>query len=120
MDLVINLTSLRTVCKEDRTSAPSLDKPKLQLLVIYLVGGNENLSVFGVKSGIRALGFGPKSPVPRPSYESMNAYRGKLSIDTISSGSQSSNSRSAIQSVHHILFYLHDLMIFLVFKCIQT
>lgn len=65
-------------------------------------GGNDNLSVFGAKkSGIRALGFGSKSPAPRPSFESMNAYKGKISIDTLSSGTQVSNSRSAIQSVHH-------------------
>ncbi|KAL5534341.1 hypothetical protein ACEPAG_803 [Sanghuangporus baumii] len=65
------------------------------------IGGNDNASVFsGKKAGLmRGLGFGSKSPAPRPSFDSGMPVKGKHSFETTTNTVASSTSRSAIHAL---------------------
>ncbi|THH06940.1 hypothetical protein EW145_g3732 [Phellinidium pouzarii] len=66
-------------------------------------GGNDSYSVFSGKkssrAGIRGLGFGAKSPAPRPSFDSSTTSRDKRLSETTTSVVPNSNSRSAIHAL---------------------
>lgn len=69
-------------------------------------GGNDNASVFSAKRAglMRGLGFGSRSPAPRPSFDSSIHSKGKHSFETTSGVFAGSTSRNAIQSVR--LFFI--------------
>ncbi|KAI5123559.1 hypothetical protein M0805_003378 [Coniferiporia weirii] len=66
-------------------------------------GGNDKHSIFGDRKSsrpvIRGFGFGSKSPVPRPSFDSSTVSKGKHSIETVSGVSPSGTSGSAIHAL---------------------
>lgn len=58
-------------------------------------GGMDSRSIFGGKKGgfamMRGLGFGARSPIPRPSFDSATASKDKRSLESSSSGTAGSS-----------------------------